>query len=91
MISAFPDDYLRIINLSNGVCNEDVVERFMPKSISVAKILYNVEKEKIMEWAQGLLGELLRRLEMDQNKVKLPIFKLTEIFNFSVLTYCSTH
>jgi DNA polymerase eta len=42
--NAFPSDYTRILNLANGICNEPVVQRIMPKSLSVAKILYNVDK-----------------------------------------------
>lgn len=67
----FPDDYLRIVNLANGVCHEPVVQRIMPKSLGVTKKLYNTNGDQILIWTKGLATELVRRLETDQDKVRV--------------------
>jgi hypothetical protein len=60
---------MRIVDLSNGVCHEEVAQRIMPKSLSVSKNLCNISKAEVMHWAHGLTEEFLRRLGSDQEKV----------------------
>jgi hypothetical protein len=60
---------MRIVDLSNGICHEEVSQRIMPKSISVSKNLRNITKAEVMHWAHGLTVEFLKRLENDEEKV----------------------